>query len=248
MSDRQIVQTGIVTEDFGSTMTHVNHVDTYQSFPLGETEFHGNGGIEYQQLGSILADALGLDFDGDFDELPEDITSAWVDRGPWGRSHEDGDLWEVTYDHEGWLRELAEASVAVLQADVVDPRGPVHAVELTGETWSPQFYNFTTDGYMARWTVDTDALESWLNENRITLGDGHGISGFIRTADDEAWYLARAIQEYLESHYQYESYHLAMLDYLSGNGVEDEYVDVTLTEAGREWLDEYEYTHGETDN
>lgn len=239
MTNRQIVQTGIVTEDFGSTMTHVNHVDTYQCFPLGETEYHGDdGGVELQQLGSLLANALDLDFCGEFDELPDDITSAWVDRGPWGRWHEDGDLWEVDYDHSGWLRELADASVAVLQDNIVDPAGIVRAVETTGDTWSPQYYNFSTDGYMARWTVDTDALEAWLTDNGVTIDDGRGIDGFIRTADDEAWYLARALQEYLD-HEIGDEYVMTMLDYLSGNGVEDEYVDVTLTDAGRAWLDEY---------
>lgn len=238
MTNRQIVQTGVVTEDFGSTMTHVNHVDTYQTFQLGETERPGDGGVEYEQVGSLIADALGMDFDGEFDDLPADVTSAWVDRGPWGRWHEDGELWNVTYDHDGWLRELADASVAILQDNVVDPLGIVRAVETTGETWSPQFYNFSTDGYMARWTVDTDALEAWLTDHDIVIGDGRGISGFMRTADDEAWYLANALQEYL-AHEIGDRYFDYMLDYLTGNGVEDQYIDVTLTDAGRAWLAEY---------
>lgn len=232
---RQIVQTGIVTENFGSTMTRVNHIDTYQCFPLGDTECPDEP-TELQQVAYKLAAAGLADDDEGWDGLDEDVAAVWVDRGPYGASAE-SQFWEVTYDHTGWLTELARASVAVLQDRVVDPAGIIRAVEFTAQTWSPQFYNFTTDGYMARWTVDTDTLEVWLDENGITIDDGRGISGFIRTADDEAWYLARALQEYLEA--EIGDYFSAMLDYLSGNGVEDEYVDVTITDAGRAWLAEH---------
>lgn len=233
---RQIVQTGVVVEDLGSTITHVNHVDTYQCFPLGGTELPDTG-VELDQVATELANLGVIDSGLGFDEIHDDeIAEAWVDRGPYGASREP-EFWTVTYDHDGWVRELAEASVEVLRAEVVDPDGIIRAVELTGETWSPSYYNFSTDGYMARWTVDTDALEDWLTENDVTIGNGRGIDGFIRTADDETWYLGKAIESYLE-HEIGESYLDSMLEHLTGNGVEWAYVDVKITDAGRAWAAE----------
>lgn len=237
---RQIVQTGVVVEDFGSTITNVNHVDTYTCFPLGDTE-RPDEPTELGQVVSALAAAGVVDFDLWWSEIDPEVAEVWADRGPYGASREP-DFWTVTYDHDGWVRELAEASVEVLRAEVVDPAGIIRAVNLTGETWSPQFYNFSTDGYMARWTVDTDALEAWLTENGVTIGNGAGIDGFIRTADDGTWYLGRALEAYLE-HVIGDDYTLLMLDHLTGNGVEDEYVDVQVTDAGRAWLAE----HGSAD-
>lgn len=241
MPDRQIVQTGIVTEDFGSTITSVNHVDTYQCFPLGDTECPDQP-VELDQVASELANR-GVVRDGlGWDELSADVDDAvldeWTDRGPYGRHTGKPDLWTVDYDHEGWTRELAEASVAVLHETVVDPEGIIRAVKFTGEVWSPREYNFTTDGYMATWTVDTDALEAWLTENGVTIGNGHGISGFLRTADDETWYLGRALAEYLE-HEIGTDYVMLMHEHLTGNGVEHEYVDVQITEAGEAWCRDY---------
>lgn len=237
-TDRQIRQTGIVTEDFGSGITRVNHIDTYGCFELGETE---RPGIEYDVLASYLA-AAGVgeqDWGWGFEEADEEIRQAWIDGSPWV-AHGEDELWTVTYDREGWLRELATASVDLLNSNY--DLGPVvHKVEFTGEVWSPQFYNFSTDGYMARWTVDTDALEQWLTDNGIVIENGRGIDGFIRTADDDTWYLGRALQEYLE--HMLPDYVSDMHSHLCGNGVEEEYIEIEFTDAGRAWIEEYKRTH-----
>lgn len=234
--ERQIVQTGIVTEEFGSTITRVNHIDTYQCFELGETEYSE---VEWDILSSYLA-GEGVHEGGlGWDELPEEITRPWEEYGYWAaRSGEE--FFTIRYDHQGWLRELATASVDLLNSNY--GLGPVvHKVEFTGEVWSPREYNFTTDGYMARWTVDTDALEAWLTDNGIVIEDGRGVSGFIRTADDDTWYLGRALEEYLEA--KIPDYVSDMHSYLAGNGVEDQYIEIEFTDAGRAWIEEYKRTH-----
>lgn len=236
-TERQIVQTGIVTEDFGSGITRVNHIDTYGCFELGETE---RTGAEYDILASYLAGEEVCESGLGFEELPEEIQRPWIDGSPWLAYGESEQLWEAAYDHQGWLRELAEASVEVVR-DAVIGEGIVHAVDLTGEVWSPQFYNFSTDGYMARWTVDTDALEQWLTDNRIVIEDGRNVPGFIRTADDDTWYLGRALEEYLER--MIPDYVSDMYSYLCGSGVEDEYIEVEFTDAGRAWIEEYKAAH-----
>lgn len=235
MSTRQIRQTGIVTEELGSGITGVNHIDTYSCFELGETETEH---AEYDILSSVLA-GEGVHEGGlGFDELPEEIQKPWLAGSPWF-GHLNDRLWTAEYDHEGWLRELATASVEVLR-DAVVGEGVVHAVEFTGEVWSPREYNFSTDGYMARWTVDTDALEAWLADHGVVIEDGRGVSGFMRTADDETWYLGRALQEYLE--HEIPGYVGGVLSYLAGSGVESEYIDVQLTELGRAWVEAYKAT------
>lgn len=235
-AERQIRQTGIVTEEFGSGITRVNHIDTYQCFELGETEYSE---VEWDILSSVLA-GEGVHEGGlGWDELPEEITRPWEEHGYWA-ARSDEQFFTIRYDHQGWLRELATASVDLLNSNY--GLGPVvHGVEFTGEVWSPQFYNFSTDGYMARWTVDTDALEAWLTDNGIVIDDGHGGSGFIRTADDDTWYLGRALQEYLEA--KIPDYVSDMHSYLCGNGVEAEYIEVELTDAGRAWIEQYKAAH-----
>ena len=234
--DRQIRQTGIVTEEFGSTITRVNHIDTYQCFELGETEHEG---VEWDILSSYLA-GEGVHEGGlGWDELPEEITRPWEENGYWAaRSGEE--FFTIRYDHEGWCRELAQASVEVVR-DAVIGEGIVHAVEMTGETWSPREYNFSTDGYMARWTVDTDALEAWLADNGIVIENGRNVPGFIRTADDEVWYLGRALEEYLSA--KIPDYVSDMHSYLCGNGIEDEYIEIEFTDAGRAWIEQYKAAH-----
>lgn len=235
-TNRQIRQTGIVTEEFGSGITHVNHIDTYQCFELGETEYSG---VEWDILSSILAEEGVHEGGLGWDELPEEITRPWEENGHWiARWGEE--FFTVRYDHQGWLRELATASVDLLNNNY--GLGPVvHGVEFTGEVWSPREYNFSTDGYMARWTVDTDALEAWLTDNGVVIEDGRNVSGFYRTADDDTWYLGRALEEYLEA--RISNYVGDMYSYLCGNGVEEEYIEIELTEAGRAWIEEYKAAH-----
>lgn len=235
--DRQITQTGIVTEELGSTITRVNHIDTYSCFELGETEREG---VEWDILASYLANECLRDGGLGWDEMPEEITRPWEENGYWAaRSGEE--FFTIRYDHEGWCRELAQASVDLLNNNY--GLGPVvRKVELTGEVWSPREYNFSTDGYMARWTVDTDALEAWLTDNGIVIEDGRNVSGFIRTADDEVWYLGRALEEYLEATIG-ETYLSDMYSYLCGNGIEDEYIEIEFTDAGRAWIEEYKRAH-----
>ena len=234
--DRQIRQTGIVTEEFGSGITRVNHIDTYQCFELGETEYSG---VEWDILSSVLA-GEGVHEGGlGWDELPEEITRPWEEHGHWA-ARPGEEFFVVRYDHQGWLRELATASVDLLNSNYgLEP--VVRGVEFTGEVASPREYNFTTDSYMARWTVDTDALEAWLTDNGIVIEDGRGVSGLIRTADDETWYLGRALQEYLED--RIPDYVSDMYSYLCGNGVEAEYIEIELTDAGRAWIEEYKAAH-----
>ena len=236
-TNRQIRQTGIVTEDFGSGITRVNHIDTYACFELGETEREG---VEWDVLASYLAGECLHEGGLGWDELPEEITRPWEENGYWaGRPGEE--FFTISYDHQGWLRELAEASVEVVREAVVG-EGIVHAVDFTCEVWSPREYNFSTDGYMARWTVDTDALEAWLTDNGVVIENGRGIDGFIRTADDDTWYLGRALEEYLER--MVSDYVSDMHSYLCGNGIEDEYIEIEFTDAGRAWIEQYKATCG----
>ncbi|QIG58809.1 hypothetical protein SEA_DATBOI_145 [Gordonia phage DatBoi] len=218
----QVLQTGVVVEDFGSTMTHVNHIDTYSVFDLG-SDSHIEGEQDH------IAESLGVDF-----AAIEDVT--W-----W-------EYFDIDWDMQSFIEWLAEASIYAIQqalphelirngdkAPIWKSTDPVILdVEWTGETWSPAFYNFTTDGYMARWEIDADALNRWLDDNEITLEDGRNIPGFARTADDEFWYMAKALEEYLSREVfpgdlEYEH---AIWEQMATECVEMDMCQVTLTEQG----------------
>ena len=63
------------------------------------------------------------------------------------------------YDHAGIVKDLASASVNILWNEL---KGAiVHDITID-KTGSPQFYNYTTDHYVANWTVDVDQLEAYI--------------------------------------------------------------------------------------
>ena len=202
---RQIVQRGIVTEEFGSRITGVNHIDTYQTFQLAGECFIDS------EVGELFED-LGLEMD---------------------------DLeWETDYfvslNKFGWLNALADLSIDVIRAELGDDDEVILSVGRTSEDpYSPSEYNFMTDGYQAVWRVNTDKLEDWLTENSVVIHDGSGISGFIRTADDETWYLGHAIAEYLEMEvFANSSYEDVMWQWIAESSLEHDYARIHLTERG----------------
>lgn len=202
---RQIKQTGIVTERMGSNATGFNHIDAYQTFTQGS---------DYWLEGELdnIADMTGAD------------PTPFVQEGR--------DLWhgglEYHYDHAGWVQALAVESVEVMAELLGEDDPVVKGITFTGESWSPREYNFTTDGYMAEWTIDADALEAWLAENNVVLSDGRGVSGFFGTADDDFWYLATGLRRYLEETLEESDYFYGMTERL--NQIEHDYQWVTISD------------------
>lgn len=183
---RQLVQDGVITAPIASTAIGFNTISTVGAFPLADESW-----IDVETCNII--DVLDVD----------------INRMHYGQD------FEIVTDHAGWVTDLAKASIEVL-VDMLDEDDPVvHRVEFTGETWSPRDYMTGDDGYMARWTLDCDALERWLVDNDVTLHDGHGISGFRRTAPDDQWFLARGLNAYLHGVLDEEDYHLRMRDHVN---------------------------------
>lgn len=68
------------------------------------------------------------------------------------------DDFDWDYDHAGILKGLAELSVESILGQI--DTDIIKSIEVL-ETYSPQFYNFATDSYNARYTVDLTKLEEW---------------------------------------------------------------------------------------
>mgnify|MGYP001002258266 CR=1 FL=1 len=65
------------------------------------------------------------------------------------------------YDHAGIVKDLASASVNILWNELKGAIVHEIAIDKTG---SPQFYNYTTDHYVATWTIDADVLKQYIEE------------------------------------------------------------------------------------
>jgi hypothetical protein len=70
---------------------------------------------------------------------------------------------DFDYDHRKILEELAEASIAGILNDL--PVGsPIESIEYESN-WSPSAYNFQSDTYTAKFTVNWTQLKKWLKES-----------------------------------------------------------------------------------
>lgn len=80
------------------------------------------------------------------------------------------ELYEFDYDMKGYIEELASSSVHWLKQELVnvpkhfDVHGIVQDIKLE-KTASPQFYNYTTDSYIAIWSIDEDKLKQYIDNN-----------------------------------------------------------------------------------
>lgn len=68
---------------------------------------------------------------------------------------------DFEYDHAGAVKSLAEASINILWNEL---REIVENIQLI-ETNSPRFYNYTTDSYVAEWTINADRLQAYVTSH-----------------------------------------------------------------------------------
>ena len=128
---------------------------------------------------------------------------------------------EFDYDHKGVVKELAIASVQLLHENFVQHgNGIVKEIELVKET-SPQFYNYTTDAYTADWTLNIEALKTYIvlhqgeynnfeRDNWYSVYDSHGTENF-----NEDNYIVAMLDFYTQNEYDREDYEMSMFEYES---------------------------------
>lgn len=88
---------------------------------------------------------------------------------------------EWSYDHKGLIIALAQTWEHLMRANVLDP--VILSVRLDSAPYSPKFYNFETDNCFIVFTVDSDALESYIAGNIIDYDANH-----IRSGDGFMWF------------------------------------------------------------
>ncbi len=67
------------------------------------------------------------------------------------------------YNHEGIVKALANESVNLLDQNLIqhnETDGIVKSISMPIKTRSPQFYNYTTDSYVAEWDIDYKKLQA----------------------------------------------------------------------------------------
>lgn len=74
----------------------------------------------------------------------------------------DPNLIEFDYDHKGVVQALASESVDILEDEL---KGDIVKSITLEKYTSPQFYNYTTDSYIATWNIDEYKLEEYCTNN-----------------------------------------------------------------------------------
>jgi len=98
----------------------------------------------------------------------------------------DYDAYNWDYNVSAVIEELGKAGAADIEQQLKDG-GVILAVEVTG-TYSPREYNFKTDSYKAKYTVNATALDRWCESNGFDpdkyAAEFHGsYSGFASYVD-----------------------------------------------------------------
>lgn len=108
---------------------------------------------------------------------------------------------EFEYNHPGVVNDLAIKSINILEHNL---KGDiVKSIKLV-KTTSPQFYNYTTDSYVAEWDINYKKLREYIAKSGLFY----------------AWY--RENWDYLNIEFESEDYIVAMLDFYTRNEYEPE--------------------------
>lgn len=91
----------------------------------------------------------------------------------------DPDLIEFDYNHKGVVQALASESVDILEDEL---KGDIVKSITLEKSTSPQFYNYTTDSYIAEWDIDHTKLVNYCGANQTEFDK------FFRSEWESEWY------------------------------------------------------------
>lgn len=142
---------------------------------------------------------------------------------------------EVTWDYDGAYRYLAECLPDILietypelfTADKSFEVAPVFVGEV-GEVNPHDLGGWGREEVMAPLWIHVEGVKALMSQYGITeIHDGHGISGFIRTAEDGFWTQLQVIRELMEAMdgSYFENLTHKLQEYASSDGWSDEYIN-----------------------
>lgn len=141
----------------------------------------------------------------------------------------------IDYDMPTIRRELAEASVSILQEYFIDngryqdADGIVKSITLIGDT-SPKYYNYTTDSYTADWLIDEDKLKA------IILANWDAYKRFV----ENEWLTVNSNINWHDK--TWLKYNYTLEDYDTSDMFEEEEVTVSMLDFWtRKQLDDDDY-------
>jgi len=102
---------------------------------------------------------------------------------------------DFDYDHKGIVGDLATASVDILESELIgDIVKSITLVPDSGK--SPQFYNYTTDSYMADWDIDEAKLLATIDAKALQAYQLESSWGLLDDQSED--YIVSALDFYLQ--------------------------------------------------
>lgn len=145
---------------------------------------------------------------------------------------------DFDFDHKGYVQALAGASVQLLHENFAQHgNGIVRDITLKSST-SPQFYNYTTDNYVAEWDINTDKLTKYIDDNLEAFiaykneNWDYEYSKALEDDDAETLVVIR-LDYYTRNEYDLEDYEQAMFENES-----EAYEYITPDEATQKLIDQ----------
>ena len=122
---------------------------------------------------------------------------------------------EFDYDHPEVVKSLANASVNLLHNEfVTHGNGIVTAIEIE-DTKSPQFYNYTTDSYKANWTINVEALQTYIVLHQSEYDEFVSENWSTLDTENSEDVLVAMLDFYTSNEYDREDYEMSMFEYES---------------------------------
>lgn len=129
--------------------------------------------------------------------------------------------WE--YNHPEYVKNLAHASINILYNEfVVHGDGVVEAIDFV-KSGSPQFYNYTTDWYVAEWTINEKKLRGIVDKR---------LSEYTKFISESGWSLIEPGSD---------DELVSMLDFYTRGILSPESYEESMFEAASEAGDVIEY-------
>lgn len=108
------------------------------------------------------------------------------------------------YNHPEYVKQLAKASINLLHnALVLHGEGVIKSIDFV-RSFSPQFYNFTTDGYKATWKIDEVKLKQLVNTDELQAFLLESSWGLLDDKSDD--YIVAMLDFYTQGYYTSEEY------------------------------------------
>lgn len=161
---------------------------------------NGYEGFNLTLFTGTIGDSIELAMETEFE--------SWTEHYTYATGKDLGNDWfdHVTWDYDAMYKDLANDLPDILEETyddlfTTDPDGSAPVIIGEIEELNPRdLAGWGREVIMAKVKIDGDKLKALADKYWITdISDGHGISGFFRTADDSYWSQIRVIETLMKA-------------------------------------------------